>query len=388
MATLIGPHAAVDLALPTGVDGSTVLQFMLRSGISAEEHVRRVAAAIGAVNQEIFNTFAGLLYMTDSLYAYTSQGVGERGKTPVKAEFAKPDAVRTSGIGSMLPLSDYEDALAWTAIYMRDAPAAQLVGDQKLIADRWWNRFGFNLWTRILTKEENAIGSGYDVPWAVGSGNNVNYIPPQYRGFDALTSSHTHFLYYDTGSYDWHHAFNGMIQELVHHGHRSPHTIYVSYDDIDDIEAVEGFVELKPENWQRIPTFTVNAVAAASAPAVRTAPGLVEGVPGELFGFYKSNYGYAELRWNEYIPTHFGFATKSYGRDNPANGVAVRYHPAYGGFGLRVDPRITNSLSPELEAIYFPATFGVGINDRTNGVCAYVASGASSYPAAGSITIG
>lgn len=388
MATLIGPHAAVDLALPTGIDGAKVLQFMLLSGLTAEEHVRRVAAAIGAVNQQIYAMYSGLLYVTDAPYAYTSQGSGERGKTPPKTEYAKPDAVRTSAIGSMLPIKDYEDALAWTPIYMRDAPVAQLTGDQKLIADRWWNRVGFDLWTRILTKEENAIGSGYDVPWAVGSGNNVNFIPPQYRGFDAPTSAHTHFLYYDSGSYDWHDAFVGGIQQLVHHGHRSPHTIYVSYDDIDEIEAVEGFVELKPENWQRIPVFTVNAVAADSAPAVRTAPGLVEGMPGELFGYFKTNYGYAELRWDEYMPTHFAFATKSYGQDSPSNGVALRYHPAYGGFGLRIDPRVTNSLSPELEAIYFPATFGVGINDRTNGVCMYLASGASSYPATASISIG
>lgn len=387
MTTLIGPKAAVDLAIPTGIDGAKVLQFMLRSGVSAEEHVRRAAAAIGAVNQEVYNKYAGLFFLTDAPYSYNSQGTGERGLTPLRAEFAKPDPVRTSSIGAMLPLRDYQDALAWTALYMRDAPSAQLTGDQKLIADRWWNRVGTDLWTRILTQEENAIGSGYDVPWAVGSGNNVNYIPPQYRGFDPLTSAHTHFLYYDSASYGWDTALKGMIAELVHHGHRAPLTAFVSYADVDNIAAVEGFVELNPVDWMRIPTFTVNAVAADSAPAIRMAPGRVEGMPGELFGYLKTNVGWCELRWDEYIPQYFAFMTKSYGPNNPQNGTALRVHPDT-GFGLRVDPRITNSIAPELDSVYFPAVHGVGINDRTNGVCCYLANGAAAYPAKASITVG
>src|SRR5690606_4306419 len=93
-----------------------------------------------------------------------------------------------------LPLRDYEDANAWTPLYLRDAHDAQITADLQLIADSWENRVDDDVLRRIFSDTENAIGSaGYDVPWAIGSGVNVPYIPPQQPGFAAFTSSHTHF---------------------------------------------------------------------------------------------------------------------------------------------------------------------------------------------------
>jgi hypothetical protein len=49
------------------------------------------------------------------------------------------------------------------------------------------------------------------------------------------------------------------------------------------------------------------------------------------------------------------------------------------GFGLVPRPQVTNDVMPELDKVLFKAGYGVGVNDRLNGVAMYIASGASQY---------
>lgn len=358
---LLGARALIDIAVPTGVDGAEVLRFQLQDGRTAQEAIAEAAAIIGAVNEEIMATYGGLLYLTETQFGTTTQG-GARGRTPAKAEFKRADGIRTEQIGSMLPLRDYEDAVEWTPLYLRRAYRSQITGDLQAIADRWRQRMDFDIWKRAMLNTENLIGTaGYDVPWAIGTGTNVNFIPPDF-GSKTFDSTHTHFVA-DT---DFDDAANLAVSELRHHGHRGRLSIYVNPDDTDEVSAflTDGqFIKYIPRD--------VNVVAGSTSAPVAVAEGELEGMPGEVFGLWDAGtQGYAELRSHWAVPAQYGFVTKSYGVNNPRNGLAIREEPGI-GFGLRVMPQVTSDINPELDYVKFEATHGVGVNDRLNGVSFY-----------------
>lgn len=371
LGAVLGPRQLIDLAIPTGIDGSRVFQFNLRSGMTAQEIITRAAQVIGTVNETIRNRYAGITYITDQLYGYYRQGEGGRSYTPKKSEQTQQDPVKSSNIGHMLPLDDYEDVLGWSELYLRDAPAIQLDGDIAQIADRWENRCDLEMWRRILTTTENPVGSaGYDVGWAIGTGMNVNFIPPQW-GTNQFASSHTHFKFQAAATAAaWIALLNEMIADLRHHGHTGRLVCYTSESDIDTIVTMNAaggrFIELLPQE--------VTATGGNTNAPVLTVRGETQGVPGEIYGYYRSNKGVVvELRSFGRIPQYYAWMTKSYGPNNPKNGLAIRIHPGVTqGFGLKVDPQLTRSLTPKLDMVKFDATHGVGINDRTNGVAGRV----------------
>lgn len=371
MATL-GARALIDLAIPTGIDGSKVLQILLRDGRSAQQVIAEAAAAIGAVNEDLMAQYGGLLYTTENFYSIYRQGEGSRSETPKKAEFVMADAVRSDTIGHMLPLYDFEDAVAWTPQYLKRAYPAQLTADVQLIAERWRNRVGKELWTRALTDTETAIedsSTGYSVGWAIGTGTNVNFIPPQY-GNTTFSSTHTHYKWLDDDSNDWGDLLEDMVEELRHHGIGGRLVCFVSNDDVDEWVALTNFVELNPSG--------VTVVAGNTSAPIRISSGEFEGLPGEPFGYVKDIRGLVELRFDTRIPTNYCFLTRTYGSNNPQNAIAVRIEEG-SGFGLRVVPMIKNSLNPELDTVLFEATHGIGVNDRLKGVAGYLNSGASAW---------
>lgn len=371
---VLGPRALIDLAIPTGLDAGEILKFQLQDGRSAEDVIAEAAAMIGSINEELVSYYGGLLTITDDQYARYAQGESARSETPVKAEFKRADGVRAGTIGHMLPLLDFEDAVEWTPLYLRRAFSSQITADLRLIADRWRNRVDKDVITRALTNSENKIGeAGYDVPWAIGKGTNVNYIPPQF-GATTFDTNHSHFVVMDDTSKDHDDLLEAMMKELRHHGHRGTLVALVAFDDVAAYSAFATtgqFVELNPAGLQ--------IIAGSSSAPVRVVSGETDGIPGELFGYWKSpHYGLCELRSHDRVPTGYALMTKSYGRDNPRNGLALRVEPGI-GFGLRVSPQRTTSVNPELDYIKFEATHGVGTNDRTNGVAGYIANGATKW---------
>jgi hypothetical protein len=368
----IGPRACVDLALPTSIDTARILAFQMRSGMTAQEVVARSATALGVVNESQAARYAAMLYFTQAPYAYYSAGDGSgRRKTPIKVEFKKEEGVRSDQSAHMLPGRDYTDAVAWTPEYLRDAWEAQITGDIQIITDSWRNRVAYDVLTRALSNTENNIGTGYDVPWAIGTGMSVNFIPPQ--GTVTFDSSHSHFNVHDATvtatSLDA--ALEAAVEDLIHHGHTGRLTAMVSLSDIKSYNSISAkkFVKFVPGGIQTIGGNTTSPVFIQ--------PGELEGMPGEVFGLFLSDSGpVVILRAHESIPTGYGWMTKSYGTSNPKNGLALREHPTR-GFGLVPDPQLTRSMNPELDKIEFKAWHGVGVNDRTNGVAFMVASGAT-----------
>jgi len=371
---LLGARALIDRAIPTGLDSGEILKFQLQDGRTGAQVIGEAAAMIGDLNTELNSQYGGLWYMTERQYSRYAQGESARSQTPVASEFKRPDGVRASMIGHMLPLIDYADAVEWTPIYLRRAYGEDITTDLQLITDRWRNRVDLGVITRALTNTENAIGSaGYDVGWAIGTGLNVNYIPPQY-GATIFSSSHTHYVVKDDTSLDYDDLVEAMMAEMRHHGHQGTLSLLVSFADVAEYSAFTSaglFVPLEPPQIQ--------VIAGSSSAPVRVISGTTDGIPGDLFGYWKSpHYGLAEIRSHARIPTDYAFMTKSYGINNPRNGLALRTEAGV-GFGLMVTPMVTQSINPELDYIKFMATHGIGVNDRINGVAGYIAAGASSW---------
>jgi len=371
---LLGARALIDIAVPTGVDGSEILKFELKDGRTAQQVIAESAALIGDVNSQVAALYGGITYMTERIWAQNANGESARSQTPRKSEFKRADGVRASTIGHMFPINDFEDAVEWTPLYLRDANAEQITADLQLIADRWRNRVDLDIWTRALTNTENAIGSaGYDVGWAIGTGTSVNFIPPQY-GATIFSSSHTHFQYFDDSTLDYDDMVEAMMGEMRHHGFTGMLSLFVAQADVAEYTAFTSaglFVPLQA------PQFTV--IAGSTSAPVRIASGELTGIPGDIIGYWQSPaYGLAEIRTNARIPTDYAFLTKSFGANNPRNGLAIRTHPR-GGFGLVVDPQVTNSVNPELDFVLFKATHGIGVNDRLNGVAGYIHASANAW---------
>lgn len=371
---LLGARALIDRAIGTGLDATEILKFELQDGRTAEQVIGEAAAMIGDLNQQLLNQYGGLAYITERQWARYANGESSRSETPVKSEFKRADGVRASMIGHMLPLVDYEDAVEWTPLYLRRAYGDDITADLQLITDRWRNRVDKDIITRALTNTENAIGSaGYDVGWAIGTGMNVNFIPPQH-GATIFSSSHTHYVVKDDSTLDYDDLVEAMMGQMRHHGHTGTLSLLVAYDDAAEYSAFTSaglFVPLEPAQIQ--------VVAGSTSAPVRITQGTTDGIPGDLIGYWKSPiYGLAEIRTHARIPTDYAFMTKSYGINNPRNGLAIRTEAGV-GFGLMVTPQRSQSINPELDFIKFEATHGVGVNDRINGVAGYIANSAASW---------
>ncbi len=375
---VLGVRSAVDLVTPTGVDSDLIFKFMvLRGKKSAEQVVAEAAAAVGAANQYLANTYGGLFTVTDSMYSFTRQGETARSMTPKSAEFANPDPVRSDNIGHMLPLTDYKDALGWTPEYLRDAFEMQLVSDVQFITERWINRIDFQVIKRMLTTTENAVGAaGYDVPWAIGTGVNVNYIPPQY-GAKVFDANHTHFIWKDAATDDRIDLLNAMQNELRHHGHRGNLVALIPDSEVETYKALTGFVKIRPPQVQYGGGSTITYADGST----------YEGIPGQLVGYFEGDRGLIELFAHVRVPAKYAYMTRPYGLNATQNGLAIRRHPDI-EFGLKPDVRVTSSLTPRLERVNFDATFGVGVNDRLNGVAGFIDTGASAYTSPSDSTLG
>lgn len=371
---VLGARALIDIAIPTGLDGGEILAFELQDGRTAQEVIAEAAAMIGDLNEELSQQYGGMWTITEDQYARYRQGEGSRSETPVKTEFKRADGVRSDTIGHMLRLIDYEDAVEWTPLYLRRAYGTQITADLQLISDRWRNRVDRDVITRALTTTEHAIGSsGYDVPWVHGTSGNVDYVPPQY-GATEFASSHDHFVVEDDDSKDYDDLMEDMMVHLRHHGFSGTLTALVAFDDVAEYSAFASsgeFVEINPAG--------LTVVSGSGNAPVRVTSGEADGIPGELFGYWKSpDYGLCELRSHSRVPTDYAFMFKSYGVSNARNPLATRTESGI-GFGMRVSPQVTNSINPELDYLKFEATHGIGVNDRINGVAGYIYSTASSW---------
>lgn len=375
--TILGPRALFDIAVPTGVDVDALMRFEMQEGMNGQEIITFAADELGTENESLQTQYGGLWSFTQRAYARYRQGDGTRSMTPKRVEFEQPMGVRSQNIGHMLWLDDYEDATEWERGYLRRAVREDIRDDVRLIRERWRNRIDFDIITRMLTTTEIAIGSqGYAPGWAIGTGTNVNYIPPQWRGY-VFDSNHTHFK--RTNGAMSATTLGAMLEaaakDLAHHGHIGTKIAWVSEADLATVDALATSdakaAKALPSNFK--------TVAGNSDTPINVYDSTLQGVPGELVAVFASNYGTIEVRYHERIPAGYGFMTKSYGIGDPRNGLAVRLDSNIGGFGLMVLPQVDTSLAPTINTLRFEATHGVNVNDRTNGVAWQIEAGSDAY---------
>lgn len=367
----LGVRSAVDLAIPTGVDAGEIFKLQMRSSRTAEEVVRDAATAVGAANQQIVSRYGGLFTITKEIYGFTRNSDGNSLMTPQQVEFSDPDPRKGLTIGSMLPLHFYRDALGWTAEYLMDAVDSQLNSDVQELAERWLNRFDYQLFTRMFTNTENLIGTaGYDVPWAIGTGTNVDFIPPPYLG-KAFSSSHSHFVVKDSDTLGFDDLFIAMLKNLREHGQEGRAVAWVNEDDLDNtIVALDDWVPLIPAGIQ--------IVAGNSGAPIAIAEGKYEGLPGQLAGYFRATRGAIEVRYHPRVKAGYVWMSIPAATNGGNAPFAIRVHPT-SQFGMVADPQLTNSINPKLKQVNFDANFGIGVNNRLAGVAGYLASGATTW---------
>jgi len=372
MAGILGSRVAADTVFAVGgMSASGILNFQNRNGLNPQRIIEMAAAAAGAANEAAMARWEGITYLTESDSARYRQGTGNAaGRSKKLTEASHSDPRKGSMSGHMLPISETEYSLAWTEQYLRDCYQDQVDADIMEQVSQFQYDFESDVVRRLLSKAENAFAGGYDVPWAIGTGATVNFIPPTYSTY-VFDSTHTHFEFHTgTTAADYLALRDQMIKNLRHHGIRGDLVLLVSEADIDAWAAVSGWVEITPAS---IATF-----AAPSSP-MRVQVGSIEGVPGELVGVFRTNRGRVEVRVHDVIPTGYCWMGKSYGRNNPENGLAVRVHPNQ-PFGMTPNPQIDNSIQPRLNGIRLNAMHGVGVNKRINGVAGQINAGSYTSP--------
>lgn len=371
MPVAIGARSLIDNAIPTGVDGAVLFERGLEDGLSTMEVLQLSATLIGEENERLEQEYSGLVTFTNRDYSRYRQGEAGRQPTPLESEFSDEHGTRASKIGHMLPRNDFHDVLAFTKLYFKRGNREDVRDDILVKRDSWRDRVALDIMTRLLTNTEIPIGtSGYSPGFAIGTGTNVNFIPPK-NGNITFDSTHTQYLRVNgaIGASNCEIAINAAARLLARLGHTGRKVVLVSAADVSHYAGMDDtkFVRFIPGQFQ----------ALAGATDRTIIQGELMGIPGEIFGYWISEYGVVELRYHERIPTTYFYMGKSYGVNANENPLAVRIDPQ--GFGLMVDPEIRWGTQPRLAKIDFDATHGVGVNDRTNGVVYQIAAGSATF---------
>jgi hypothetical protein len=357
MAEIKGPQTILSKALPTGVDGVRIAQWSFRQGRTYQQVVADLALALAAKNTEFTTKWGWLFSIGEDLVLEYEDGGSV---TPLQeiTDEDDVDSVHGTTIGHMIDLIAYGGAIGGTKRWFRDAREAQFMAQLRTIIRRAEWRFEKNLLTRLFTSTENAVGSGYDVPFVAGGGS-VAFTPPAYDGKE-FSSSHSHFLGIDSDSKQLDEALNESAQHLFEHGHQGPYIATVAHADIALYRALTDFVQLVDTRVQ-----VVDRGAASSG-----AQYFANGQMNEMgtFGGFQSEVGYIELRAKQRIPTKYGNLVKSYGQLDSRNPLIVRVHPDE-GFGASLVPETTQDDKYPIKKVNLEFEFGIGVGeDRTNGV--------------------
>jgi len=367
MAEVVGVRTILSKALPTGVDGTRVAQWQLRSGKTYQQWVSEAAQALAGFNADMLNRWGWLLYLTEDIMVEYPNG-GSVTEMPEIPDTDRIDPKHGTTIGHMIDLRAYGDAIGGSRRWFRDAREAQFDADlQRIVLAAQW-RFEKKLLNRWLTNTENSVGtSGYDVPFVRGTGGSVDFAPPAYGG-ETFTTSHTHYLGIDSDSYGYDYALNQLAEHLQEHGHEPPFIAVVARADVSSYYALPDFVEPLDQRVILIDRGTTTADTGAALFSRETREF------GRIGGF-NSEYGYIELRATNRIPTKYAGIVKSYGNNDPRNALWVRVHPDV-GFGAYLIPETTQDVHYPLKQIDVEFEFGVSVGrDRTNGAAAYLVSG-------------
>lgn len=364
--SLLGVNDLKELALPLGWDAEQLAQYALADGTTYDQVVENIAQGLVVANNGLVNdpVWGGMMHITpDPAVEYRS---GSGGGMSERTEYQYSDAQRAATSGHMLPIKSFDRGLGWSFDFLRKARASQLEAD---IADALYDmrdNWEAQLLQRFFDSSENAIGSGYNVPFVNGNGGNVVMTPPPYAG-QTFSDSHTHFDRKTTTQQAQ--ALEAGAKHLWEHGIFGPYSAIIPFADIGTYTALSGFI--KPNRGVEYISVGANAPYAQAA------------LEDERFiGLYESDYGLVRLWITPHLPTNYLGIYKPYGINDPRNALKVRYANDLGagailmrGEGFRQFP---------LEHAIVLHEFGVGVGNRLNGyACHFAASGGYVAPSIG-----
>lgn len=368
MAAVLGPLTLQNKALPSGVDGARIAQWAMRDGITYEQLMGQVSLALGAANEALIAKWGWMLNITDEIMMEYPQGGSVSPMTEL-TDVDKHPLIHGQTIGHMLPLKFYGEGIGGTWRYFRDVRSVQISAAITEIVNRGIWRFEQRLLTRATSNSEEAIGSsGYSVPWVRGTGGNIDFAPPAYDG-TTFATSHDHFTGVNLSTPK---TMADVLElgalNLAEHGHMAPYTALVSRTDIALFTALANFVTIVDNVVQVIDRGSGTTGSQFFARGNRDLASI---------GYYQSSVGLVELIATNRLPTGHVFMTKSYGNNDPRNGLAVRVHPDQ-GFGFFVVTKTSENLEWPVEQVDVGLEFGVGVGkDRTNGTELFLVAGGS-----------
>lgn len=365
MAEVLGPMTLLNKALPTGVDGTRLAEWMMRDGVTYGQLANQVALALGEANSQLVAKWGWLFSITEELTMEYGQG-GAVVPMDELTDVDKPVAVHGQTIGHMLPLRYYGQGIGGTKRYFRDSRSAVIRAAISVVVNKGIWRFEQTLLGRFFDSDEQAIGAaGFSVPFVHGTGGSVDYAPPAYDG-TTFATTHDHFIGYNVSTpKTMADVLEGLAATLAEHGHPSPYRALVSRADIALFNALTNKVIMVDGRltWDR--------GGATSGPQfIENGQQTIDRI-----GSYQSSLGLIDLYATSRIPTGYVGMTKSYGQLDARNALAVRVHPQR-GFGLAVVPETTPDDDFPIKQLDVDFEFGIGVGmDRSNGAVGFLVAG-------------
>lgn len=356
MAVLYGPGDLKNRTLPAGWDASELEKLRTESNLSIGNITNLLVGAVAGLNGELVNDpFYSMLFVptTDVALEYR---VGTTNSVEEFTEYGPTDEQRGDTTGHMLPLRRWSYALGWTWLRLRQIRMAQVDADIEGAVQAWKDKWEKALLTRFFQSADDSgaskgLGSsGYSPGFAhAAASTSVDFTPPPWEG-KTFDSDHEHYdATNSTAAADFLTAIEAMTLDLAEHGHEPPYVTMISYLDQGTIEGLSDFTprphpEIRYGATQDLAMVGEDYIGAVSTPS-----------------------GSALIKVLNRLPQYTMGSFKAYPGRNIRKSLAVRYAEDLG--------LVANFLAGKsyrqfpIEELLTYSEFGVGVQDRTNGVC-------------------
>lgn len=366
MTTYLGPGDLKNRILPTGWDATELENRRLESNITIDQIATEAAGAASALSREL---------LTDPLYSMmygvttepeVEYRVGSTNAFVRYAEYAPADEQRGKTEGHMLPREEWIYPLGWTNLFLERCRRRQIEADIQGMVDAGRNKWHKAMLTRFFKSADDSgvhkgLGTGgYSPAFAHTAGSTeVDFVPPDWGG-QSFASTHEHFNNTSGATAaDWDAAIVTMARHLAEHGHAPPYVLMVANEDQATIMGLSDFRE-------------------RADPGIRYGGSVDIALVSDLyFGGVVTPDGLVMCTWSHRIPQYTMGLFKAYPQGNPRNSLAVFYtesHP------LVIDFKQGVYRQFPIEQLLAYAEFGIGVRDRTNGVCHQMSAGSYSDP--------
>lgn len=354
MATL-GFADLKDTALPSLWDAGEIIKTKLANGNTFEQVLADLRTGLQILNGTLLDMahYSGLFAIDDE--PEMEYHIGVTNGFQVATGYTSPDPGRGATTGHMLPLIPYDRGLGWTMMYLRKARQKKLDADVRSAMGDAKGLWQQQLLARLFKMEGETVGttSNASVPLADGGVTDSTYVPPKSPDGETFTSSHDHFLRHAAISDA---NLGTAVETLQEHGHLSPFDICAARVDVSSWTGLTGY---KSPDWPGI-VYHASGVERAGVSEVST-----------YFGYIETDYGICRLWLTPRVPTDYYSVFKTYGAGDPRNPLRVLISEQV-GFGFNLVPGVWVNAPMHMTVLY--TEFGVGIGeDRTNGVCVYIA---------------